>query len=127
MNNYLTDTSCGYCSNQAIVIRNKSRRELLEYCSDCKPIFDKMSLYIGSAKKRDIEFSLSESEFVSLCTKPCHYCGCTGISGVDRVDSLGKYEMSNCVPACGRCNKMKLNYSVKEFIEHCRKIVSFHE
>ncbi len=44
------------------------------------------------------------------------------INGIDRIDSSRGYEPDNCLPACGMCNTMKLDYSLDEFIVKIRKV-----
>lgn len=44
------------------------------------------------------------------------------MNGVDRLDSSLGYIASNCVPCCGRCNKMKLDSSLEVFLGHIAKI-----
>jgi len=85
--------------------------------------------YKRHAKDRDLLFNLTESEVVELIKKPCHYCGlppsnnkitknCKGFlySGIDRINPLEDYTISNVVPCCDKCNKSKNDHSVKEFL-----------
>lgn len=47
------------------------------------------------------------------------------VNGIDRVDSdisIG-YTISNCVPCCTTCNKMKNNYDKDHFLSHIKKIL----
>ena len=94
-------------------------------------------MYKKSAERRSFEFNLTKEEFKSLVLQNCSYCGsapsnvhqathCNGSfvgNGVDRVNSLKGYTVENCVPCCKKCNHMKLNYSVDEFIGHMQKIL----
>ena len=34
---------------------------------------------------------------------------------IDRIDSTKGYSIDNCVAACWKCNKMKLDYTIDEF------------
>lgn len=82
----------------------------------------------SGAKARDLEFRITEAEFLGLCTMRCSYCGCqpkeatyrtskkfsrkrvgTGVyaHGVDRVNNSIGYVLDNLVPCCFECNKMK--------------------
>jgi len=106
--------------------------------------------YKGSAKYKGFEFNLTKEQLLSLIHKPCHYCGSlnanihrvlkttsTGrksiahrdeeyhYNGIDRVNSSIGYRIDNVVPCCKICNKMKLNYTTEDFIEHCEKIVKY--
>ncbi len=68
----------------------------------------KFVAYKSSAKKRDIEFRLSEEQFNSFWQKPCTYCG-TSIEtiGLDRMDNIKGYLMENVTPCCYGCNRRK--------------------
>ena len=88
--------------------------------------------YAGDAKKRKHNFALSLEEFESVVSRPCKYCGefsylSEKMNGVDRIDSTLGYILSNCVPCCSMCNRMKFTYSVDEFISHIHKIASFRK
>lgn len=75
--------------------------------------------YKARAKKLGIEFSLSEKEFVYLCSGNCVFCGCRPsnkftyngfsffYSGIDRKSHAGGYVFDNCSICCWTCNKMK--------------------
>lgn len=67
----------------------------------------------NTAKRRMLEWCIPLSEYLEFLRKPCYYCdgrlsqiGC----GLDRVDNSKGYLISNVVPACGPCNKMRGNY-----------------
>lgn len=94
--------------------------------------------YRASAKKRNLEFSLTKSQFRNLVGKKCVYCdspprqkkigGLTDsylMNGVDRIDSNYGYTVKNCVVACSTCNQMKWNLSVGNFLSHVRRICEF--
>lgn len=90
------------------------------------------------AKKRGLEWGITEELFMSLISGDCAYCGASpelrpsrwkhGIafagSGIDRVDNALGYTPSNVVPCCTRCNMAKRHHTFQEFLEHCRAIVS---
>ena len=42
--------------------------------------------------------------------------------GIDRINSYGNYEITNCVSCCARCNFMKGSLNYREFINHARLI-----
>ena len=44
------------------------------------------------------------------------------VNGIDRIDSNIGYIKENCVSCCWTCNKMKNNFSQKEFLEKINKI-----
>lgn len=78
-----------------------------------------------SAGKRGHVFDLSVEEFENLVVgKNCTYCkkppkrkkttqdkGSITYTGIDRVNNYLGYTVSNCVPCCTQCNKLKSNLS----------------
>jgi hypothetical protein len=99
------------------------------------------NLVIDSYKKRanrlGFVYELTVKEFDNLTSKNCTYCGsefsnrsgrATNMNGyfyyngIDRIDSTKGYTIDNCVTCCATCNKMKLQYGVKDFIQHITKI-----
>lgn len=94
--------------------------------------------YKKDAERLGRTFELTRSEFDKLISSECYYCGdpptervinhCfrACYNGVDRVNSLTGYTNANCVAACKICNIMKKNYTKEFFLDHCRKISTFH-
>lgn len=85
------------------------------------------STYIKCAKIRNIGFELSKEDFETLVLQSCYYCGESNegeVIGVDRIDSLMKYTINNCVPCCKTCNFMKGTLSKTTFIIQARKIAN---
>jgi hypothetical protein len=99
----------------------------------------KYASYVQRAKrhKKELAFELTKEEFKNIITQQCHYCGCEGSegflpkpntngifksNGIDRIDSSLGYVSANCVPCCTICNKMKLDLSYDEFINHVKRI-----
>lgn len=101
--------------------------------------------YIDRAKKREMEWSITEDEFKTLTSSSCHYCGSSPsmkmnknhegpkklngsymYNGLDRVKQSQGYTCTNVVPCCRQCNVMKWDYSKEEFIDQIKKILS-HE
>jgi hypothetical protein len=86
--------------------------------------------YKRSVRERDRVFELTNEEFEALLCSPCTYCGeepdkdqCS-FGGIDRVDNEVGYVVSNCVPCCTMCNRMKYTYSVVEFLEQAKRIAA---
>lgn len=98
-----------------------------------------------SAKKRKLEWRLTEQAVKEIVNKNCIYCGtkpslkCNplkhqGLSqrhtdgavvyrnGIDRINSSIGYLPDNCVPACETCNKAKLDYSFDDFKAWIQKV-----
>lgn len=99
--------------------------------------------YRHSAKRKNLQFDLTLEEFVKLTSSNCHYCYAEPKSiskraynnkvtlsnednyiynGLGRVDSSKGYAKTNIVTCCVKCNKAKLDMSIKEFKEHIIKI-----
>lgn len=96
-----------------------------------------LNTYISNAKKRTLKWALSTIQFDSLIQSPCHYCGLgptqvsktaskiTGefiYNGIDRLDNNLGYEISNCVPCCGKCNRSKDTQTPEEYIARCMAV-----
>lgn len=47
------------------------------------------------------------------------------VNGIDRIDSSEGYTLTNVIPCCTKCNRMKLNYTTRDFIDHISKIYHF--
>ena len=74
------------------------------------------TIYKTRANERFPEIKMiSESKFVELTAKECHYCGKEGPNGIDRVDNSKGYILENCVPCCKHCNYVKGNLSINDF------------
>lgn len=91
--------------------------------------------YKRRAFRKGWEFTISEDQFITLVTSPCHYCGKAhteetrvvakkqiNMLTVDRVDSKMGYTPDNCVPCCKLCNTMKLDSTVSEFMSKIKNI-----
>ncbi len=94
--------------------------------------------YRSGAEARNLEFSLSDEEILSLTQQNCYYCdsapsqvatsnGDTGdyiYNGIDRLDNNVGYTPENCVPCCKRCNEWKRAIPEEEFLAHIMKIAT---
>lgn len=74
----------------------------------------------NNCKKTKIQFLLTLSEFEAFHGKPCYYCGkffeASGAS-LDRVDNTMGYIITNVVPCCFKCNRMKSNLPFDMFLK----------
>lgn len=80
------------------------------------------SQYKTRAKEDGRVFNLSFSEFESLLSGECVYCGTTDNMTIDRIDSAQGYTLSNSQSCCNACNTMKMNMTHKKFIEQVNAI-----
>lgn len=94
----------------------------------------------GSARARDLLFSINVEDVQSKVFGPCYYCGCAPTRsigeprpyagrnplchGLDRVDSSRGYEPNNVVACCFQCNMMKWELTKEEFFAHVEKIAA---
>lgn len=117
---------CRSCSKQkckewyqenrsSVLLKAKSRQQTLD---------SKYKLYKREAKRRKLDFEITFDEFEKYWQANCYYCDdrITTI-GLDRIDSDIGYLITNIVPCCGICNKMKFTYSKSELYTQCQKIV----
>ena len=114
---------CKLCENSRIKAYYEANREKLK--AQKKAYYHtprgRFFSHRKTAKKRGIEFLLTEEEAVELIKKPCTYCGKPGLSGIDRIDSNGVYTIENCEPCCGTCNNRKGTKSKEVFLEEIKE------
>lgn len=104
-------------------------------CKECSSPKNNIERYIhqykSNAQRRNINFNLTREEFINIVSQPCYYCGTLPtqekLIGIDRVDSSKDYTIDNCVPCCEVCNKMKLDYSVSEWLKYMKNIINYME
>lgn len=105
---------------------NNQNKYKIYYQKECQIPKNKYSTYKRSAIKRRINWDLTFEQFKTFWQKSCYYCGDKiETIGLDRIDNSKGYNLDNIVSCCKMCNKMKLNYSEKDFINHCKKITDF--
>lgn len=94
------------------------------------------NLLFAEYKLHGKEFELSFEDFTRLVNSNCHYCGTPPcnlrttknkkiskcFNGIDRVDNLIGYKLTNCVPCCSICNYMKRGVKEKDFYSQIGKI-----
>ena len=119
---------------------NKDKRVKRSF-SGLRKVFN---LYKIGARKRSYSWELSIEQFEKLTQSNCYYCKsppdkiskCKSkrssvesvertayrYNGVDRVDSSIGYLITNVVPCCWACNKMKSTLSLDKFLEIIKKI-----
>ena len=81
--------------------------------------------YRKGAKSRNYGFNISFECFENLVLGPCHYCGKSPSSGVDRKNNVIGYIVSNCVSCCWDCNRTKSTTDYDEFIRWLDRVTSF--
>lgn len=86
--------------------------------------------YRQGARSRKLSFQLTKSQIKTLCLGKCHYCWSSPMedalglerNGIDRVDNVEGYTISNTVTCCQMCNRMKLNFTTDNFFHHVARI-----
>ena len=118
--------SCGCMRNTKSTLPNRLslKRSIYRY-------------YKANAKKKKLDFNLTEEEFYILITKTnCSYCEAPPSNlaktrdrpgrkkqksfkyqGIDRVNPKKGYTVENCVPCCKICNISKNNLSLSDWKE----------
>lgn len=105
-----------------------------------------LGVYINSAKKKGVTWSLTEPEFDKLIAGDCVYCGSPAsegsiysfahrghpenklqYNGIDRIDSTKGYTFDNSASCCRICNRAKSNLSVSEFEKWISKLIIFRK
>lgn len=89
------------------------------------------------AKKKNLEYNLTDDEVKNLFAQKCFYCdrepsnqrklrNRTGFvykySGLDKIDPSKGYTIDNVVPCCIQCNQAKMDQSQEEFFDLCKKV-----
>jgi 5-methylcytosine-specific restriction endonuclease McrA len=102
---------------------------------------DVISEYKRGALKRGHSWGLTTADFHRLSQLPCRYCGISPstrtklprtngqfvYNGLDRVDNLRGYELTNVVTCCRTCNRAKWTMSAEEFVTWARRVSKFNE
>lgn len=116
---------CSICGQERqINVRTSDGKPICGNCATYASPSRMFKKYQQSAHKRNLTFSLSEQDFMSLVSSECDYCGERSgkYNGVDRVDNNLGYEKDNCVPCCTPCNLMKRDMGHDRFLERCRLV-----
>lgn len=111
---------------------------------DLNPFYDLLTGYKNNAKNRNLDFELTDAQFLKLTTSDCFFCGAVPLNykkarkrqyldtpnpfkhnGIDRWYSHRGYTTGNCVPCCKTCNYAKRSMSGENFIKWVLSIVSY--
>jgi hypothetical protein len=96
--------------------------------------------YRYKARIKNRAFTLTLEEFLSITKQNCYLClappsnvrrktGYAGVyvyNGVDRVDSKHGYHSWNVRPCCAKCNSMKSDLALDEFMLRVTNIFKLH-
>ena len=93
--------------------------------------------YKWSARRREIDWSLSNEDFFAVMALPCHYCGSqpslrtVGLkdgfkcNGIDRKDNQSGYSVDNILPCCKSCQYGKHDSSYDDFVTYLKRASEF--
>ena len=74
-----------------------------------------------SALERELEWELSFDEYKDIICNSCHYCSDDlaewGGTSLDRIDNEVGYILTNVLPCCGNCNKIRNTFLTVEEME----------
>ena len=98
-----------------------------------------LSLYKIGARRKNLEWTLTDERAFILAEQNCYYCGeppsqvikpkyANGKyihNGIDRVDSSKGYIENNCVPCCKTCNWAKRAMTQKDFYDWIARVSNF--
>lgn len=110
----------------------------LNKCANDGSYRDIFVRYKKGAKTRKLDWGLTYEQAVSLFKGSCVYCGeepkhtysrskyyKVPYNGIDRIDTTQGYFYDNCASSCRACNVSKHEMSVKDFLNHVKKIYDF--
>lgn len=139
---------CTQCDNEVTISLSSISRKVAAnriFCEKCLTRrYDDDYIYESAlndfkkkAKERNLSWQLTYQQFVDMITKECHYCTAppsskrfrrmpwnskVPINGIDRKNNMVGYEIDNCVPCCGICNRAKSSMSYEDFIMYINRI-----
>lgn len=97
--------------------------------------------YKSGARKRELDFQISHEDLKRTCQQNCYLCnkppserkgrikhGTPIITnGLDRLNSDLGYVEGNIAACCFKCNRMKNDTPLNEFLDQCQAILSFYQ
>lgn len=124
--------SCG-CYNKEITTINNHKRKLPNNGAAKNSLYNK---YKWDAKDRNLNFSLTFEQFISLVERNCFYCGIEPqqinmkkfnykYNGIDRINNSIGYRIENCQTLCKNCNFSKRDNSEEEFNEWFLRVAKY--
>jgi hypothetical protein len=95
--------------------RQKNKKKVAEIQARARKKYNRslkgrFTYTVNEAKRRKLVCTLSFEEYAHLLVSPCYYCGLslddTSV-GLDRIDNSLGYTLSNVLPCCGSCNRIR--------------------
>lgn len=92
-----------------------------------KSIRYKFTHFKAECRRRNIDMNIDLKFFETNFHKDCFYCGDISDSSaygsrMDRINSDLGYSKDNIVPCCKKCNVMKNEFTLKDFLQQIEKI-----
>lgn len=98
------------------------------------------SCYVSKAKRKKLEFTITEDQFGEITKQNCYYCNSKPsnvhynkkmhgeyiYNGIDRIDNKEGYIIKNCVSCCKNCNLAKRELTQTDFFDMIKKIYERH-
>lgn len=143
---WLCKCDCGkYIETRGVNLQRTFRPKLTCGCEDSyktrphqeRIIIGYYKIYQTNARQDQKVFRLSFNQFVNIVNQNCIYCNIPPstkrsnrqknvqsilVNGIDRINNDLGYILDNCAPCCKKCNTMKTNMPIFEFITHIQKI-----
>jgi hypothetical protein len=114
-------TKCKTCYDKQTAVESERERDRNYQNENFKYIESYYKKNVYKSKSRGLgEFNISFDEFTKIVNSACHYCDYKAddeVNGIDRVDNNNGYIVSNCVPCCKICNRIKHIYHKDFFIQ----------
>lgn len=100
-------------------------RDIVKYRSNTMDTAERQRLkpFSGRSELRDKpekekKDNLTTEMKINLWSQPCYLCGRSPSFGIDREDADGDYTIENSRPCCRKCNYMKKDISLSDFLKH---------
>ena len=147
----IVSTSClAYTQSCGCIFKEANKRGHVKQRGVARPFMQKPNgesvlhtFYLScknAAKKRKIDFKLTEKEYDEITKSNCTYCGIEpklkrknkkdhaqrAMNGVDRIDSNQGYTTKNSTACCKKCNLMKHESSIEEWKEQMIRVLSYY-
>lgn len=129
--------SCGCLKRQIAKINGAKKINLKVLTEEQFAVNRIYSYYKHNAKRKNRDFLISKDQVKDLIYSKCKYCNRFPtqhiyksyvyphghlVHSIDRVNSNVGYVSNNVVTCCQKCNIMKMDLSVEEFLEHVKLI-----
>lgn len=81
--------------------------------------------FLYDSQRRCYNVELTKEQWKSFHNLPCCYCGSRS-TGLERINNLIGYKMSNVAACCAKCNYMRGSWPQDLFFNHVSRILAFY-